>query len=165
MLFIISIAFATPTDLPSGECATDVDTTVQRSGKELYETHCATCHQADGTGEKGFFPPVIGTPWVESSAALTEVLLRGVSGTIYVNGERYASYMSPYGKELTDEEMIQLITYIRTDMNNYPTDDKWTKQMVKELRTNLNGTRTIRGQKELDALISVGSPSVNKTKK
>ena len=34
MLFLISLAYATPSDLPSGECATEVDTTVQRSGKE-----------------------------------------------------------------------------------------------------------------------------------
>ena len=165
MLFLISLAFATPSDLPSGECATEVDTTVQRSGKELYETHCATCHQADGTGEKGFFPPVVGTPWVESSAALTEVLLRGVSGTIYVNDQRYASYMSPYGKELTDEEIVQLVSYIRTDMNDYPTDDAWTEQKVKELRTNLKESTAIRGQKELDALISVGSPPTNDSTK
>ena len=161
MLFLISLAFATPSDLPSGECATEVDTTVQRSGKELYEAHCASCHQADGTGEKGFFPPVVNTPWVESSTALTEILLRGVSGTIYVNEQRYASYMSPYGKELTDAEILQLITYIQTGLNDYPVDDTWTEQKVKELRTNLTEAKAIRGQKELDALISVDSPPAN----
>ena len=89
---------------------------------------------------------------------MTETLLRGVSGTIYVNEQRYASYMSPYGKELTDAEILQLITYIRTEINDYPTDDTWTEQKVKELRTNLTEAKAIRGQKELDALISVGSP-------
>ena len=153
MLFLISLAFATPSDLPSGECTTEVDTTVQRSGKELYETHCATCHQEDGTGEKGFFPPVVGTPWVENSAALIEVLLRGVSGTIYVNEQRYASYMSPYGKELTDDEIVQLVSYIRTEMNSYPSDETWTVEKVSNARANVSNKSAIRGQKELEGLL------------
>ena len=159
MFLFISIALGTPTDLPSGECATEVDTTVERSGKELYEAHCATCHQADGTGEKGFFPPLITTPWVENSAALTEVLLRGVSGTIYVKGERYASYMSPYGKDLTDAEIVQLITYLRTDMNKYPVDSDWTTDKVKTMRADLQTANPIRGQKELEALLQIAPAS------
>lgn len=153
MFFMISMAFATPSDLPSGECANDVDNTIERSGKELYEAHCAACHQTDGSGEKGFFPPVVGTPWVENPAALTEILLRGVSGTIYVKEERYASYMSPYGKDLTDAEIIALISYIRTEMNHYPAVDSWTTESVAELRTNLKEAKAIRGQKELDELL------------
>lgn len=159
MFFVISMALANPSDLPSGECATEVDSAIERSGKELYEAHCATCHQADGTGEKGFFPPLITTPWVESSAALTEVLLRGVSGTIYVKDERYASYMSPYGKELTDTEVVKLITYLRTEMNSYPVDETWTVNNVQELRTKLENANPIRGQKELEALLQVASPT------
>ena len=159
MFFLVSMALANPTDLPSGECATEVDSTVERSGKELYEAHCATCHQADGNGEKGFFPPLVTTPWVESSAALTEVLLRGVSGTIYVKGERYASYMSPYGKELTDVEMVKLITYLRTEMNSYPADEKWTVNNVQHLRTEFENANPIRGQKELEALLQVAPPT------
>ena len=155
MLFLVSMAIATPADSSSGECVPDAaPTTVQLSGKELYDTHCASCHEADGTGEKGFFPPVIDTPWVENPAALTEVLLRGVSGTIYVNGERYASYMSPYGQDLTDVELTKLITYIRTDMNNYPPVETWTEQAISELRAELKKSETIRGQKGLEALLS-----------
>ena len=101
---------------------------------------------------------MIGTPWVENPAALTEVLLRGVSGTIYVNGERYASYMSPYGKDLTDAELTKLITYIRTDMNNYSPVETWTEQTISELRAELKTSETIRGQKGLEALLSP-SPS------
>ena len=155
MFFLVSMAIAAPSDSSSGECAPDVaTTTVQLSGKELYDTHCASCHEADGTGEKGFFPPVIDTPWVEDPAALTEVLMRGVSGTIYVNGERYASYMSPYGQDLTDAELIQLITYIRTELNNYEPVDAWTEQTVSDLRAELKQSKTIRGQKGLEGILS-----------
>jgi len=159
MFWLISIALATPADVSSGECAPDVQTTVQRSGKEIYETHCAICHQTDGRGERNFFPPLVATPWVESPSAMTEVLLRGVSGTIYVNGERYASYMSPYGQGLTDTEIIHLISYVRTELNSYDSVDTWTEQSVSELRRDLKEAQTIRGQRGLEALLATQQPN------
>lgn len=159
MFVLISIAFGTPADVSSGECAPEVHTSVQRSGKELYETHCASCHQTDGTGEQNFFPPLVATPWVESPSAMTEVLLRGLSGTIYVNEERYASYMSPYGQGLTDTEIIQLISYVRTELNNYTPVDTWTEQSVSELRIELKEAQTIRGQRGLEALLATQQPN------
>ena len=158
MFFLISSAIAAPSDLPSGECAAEEVTTIQRSGKELYETHCATCHGSDGMGERNFFPPLIATPWVESPSAMTEVLFRGVSGTIYVNGERYASYMSPYGQGLTDTEVFQLIAYVRTELNNYDPVDTWTEQTITDLRTALKEAQTIRGQKGLESVLSTPQP-------
>ena len=154
MFFLISIAVAAPSDLPSGECAAEEVTTTQSSGKELYETHCAGCHGSDGMGEKNFFPPLIATPWVESPSAMTEVLFRGVSGTIYVSEERYASYMSPYGQGLTDAEVFQLIAYVRTELNSYDPVDTWTEQTITDLRTDLKEAQTIRGQKGLDSILS-----------
>ena len=73
--------------------------------------------------------------------------------------------MSPYGKELTDAEIIQLVSYIRTDMNDYPADDAWTEQKVKELRTNLKNRKPLEDKRDLDALISVGSPPANDSTK
>ena len=156
MYLLISLALGAPSDLPSGECANEVATEEHRSGKELYSTHCAGCHQADGSGEEVYFPPVVGTPWVESPTALTNVLLRGVSGTIYVNEKRYASYMSPYGKEMTNDELFLLMNYIRHELNNYPSTPDWTVEKITEIRTQLEGQKstTIRGQSGLDGLLS-----------
>src|SRR6056300_437524 len=129
-----NLAFATPADLPSGECANDPQSGPQATGKELYNTHCGGCHQADGSGEKGYFPPVVGTPWVEDASALTSVLFRGVSGTILVNGERYASYMSPYGKDLSDEDILQIIHYVRHSLNAYPEDSSFSTDSIATIR-------------------------------
>ena len=77
MLFLISIAFATPSDLPSGECATDGNTTpfndLERNSMKL-TVQLVTKQTV--LERKDSFLLSIGTPWVESSAALTEVLLR-----------------------------------------------------------------------------------------
>ena len=152
MFFLIPIALAETST--SGECEPEVETTVQLSGKELYNTNCAGCHKADGTGEQYFFPPLVGTPWVENPAAMTEVLFRGVSGTIYVSGDRYASYMSPYGLNLTNAEIIQLISYVRTELNSYAPVETWTEQQVSTLRSDLKDAQAIRGQKGLEAVLS-----------
>ena len=156
MYLLVSLALGAPSDLPSGECANEVATAKQYSGKELYNTHCAGCHQADGSGEEVYFPPVVGTPWVENPTALTNVLLRGVSGTIHVNDKRYASYMSPYGKEMSDEELLLLINYVRHELNNYPSTTDWTIETISQIRTDIEeqGNQTIRGQSGLDALLT-----------
>ena len=39
----ISLALATPSDLPSGECVNDSQNVENATGKQLYETHCASC--------------------------------------------------------------------------------------------------------------------------
>lgn len=107
---------------------------------------------------KGYFPPVVGTPWVEDAAALTSILFRGVSGTILVNGERYASYMSPYGKDLSDEDILQIIHYVRHSLNAYPEDSSFSTDSIATIRAASKTAQTIRGQKGLDALLTA-SPS------
>ncbi|MGH8314568.1 MAG: c-type cytochrome, partial [Steroidobacterales bacterium] len=34
------------------------------SGESAYARNCLACHQADGTGVRGFQPPLVGSPWV-----------------------------------------------------------------------------------------------------
>ena len=150
----IHLALATPSDLPSGECANNAQSSVESTGKQLYETHCASCHQADGSGEAGFFPPLVDTPWVKDGNAFTHILFRGLSGTIEVNGGRYASYMSPYGKDLTDNDVYEIIHYVQHSLNTFPVDESFTVESVKTIRTSTSNLQTIRGQSGLDALLT-----------
>ena len=43
--------------------------------------------------------------------------MRGISGKIFVNGKRYASYMSPYAKELNNTEISNLIVYVNQEFS------------------------------------------------
>ena len=150
----ISLALATPSDLPSGECVNDSQNVENATGKQLYETHCASCHQSDGTGEAGYFPPLIDTPWVKNSSAFAHILFRGLSGTIEVNGGRYASYMSPYGKDLTDKDVYEIIRYVQHSLNSFPEEKSFTVESVTTIRTAANDQQTIRSQSGLDALLT-----------
>ena len=90
-----------------------------QDGAEIYQARCLSCHQANGGGVPGVFPPLVGTEWVTGDEeVLIRVVLNGMTGEMEVNGLSYSGAMPPWGAFLTDEEMADLLTYIRTEWNN-----------------------------------------------
>lgn len=94
------------------------------SGKRLYAT-CAACHQANGAGVPGVYPPLAASEWVTGSEArLIRVLLHGLSGPITVKGNNYNGLMPAFGKvtgggyNWTDERIAHVLSYIRHDWGN-----------------------------------------------
>ena len=89
------------------------------NGAKIYGTVCGACHQAQGTGVHGIFPPLAGSDWVTGSEArLVRVILHGLTGEIEVNGEIYSSTMPPFGSALKDADVAAVATYIRTNFTN-----------------------------------------------
>jgi mono/diheme cytochrome c family protein len=87
-------------------------------GEKLYNTYCASCHQQDGRGTDGRYPPLAGTDWVTGDKRrLIGVLLNGLEGPIEVKGETYNSVM-PQHSFLSDEEVAEVSTYIRQSFGN-----------------------------------------------
>lgn len=88
-------------------------------GEEIYQTRCMSCHQMNGAGVPGVFPPLTDTEWVTGDKGrLIRVILNGVTGAIEVKGDTYSGAMPPWGSFLDDEEMSQLLTFIRTSWDN-----------------------------------------------
>ena len=88
-------------------------------GAETYATRCLACHQANGGGVPGVFPPLVDTDWVVGDkGVLIRIVLNGVTGEMEVNGQVYTGAMPPWGSFLNDEEMAGLLTYIRTSWGN-----------------------------------------------
>jgi mono/diheme cytochrome c family protein len=88
------------------------------AGQTLYQANCLACHQADGRGVPGLNPPLAKSDWVAGDLArLVGVLLNGQQGPITVNGERYNGVM-PKQAHLTNEELAQLLTYVRNSFGN-----------------------------------------------
>ncbi|APD08836.1 MULTISPECIES: cytochrome C-552 [Thermus] len=89
----------------------------QADGAKLY-AQCAGCHQANGQGLPGAFPPLAGHV-AEILAKqggreyLIKVLLWGLQGQIEVKGMKYNGAM-PGFNGLKDEEIAALLNHIAT---------------------------------------------------
>ncbi len=124
---------------------TDVGTVPQPAsvfarGQDLYlgAAQCASCHQPDGAGIPGAFPPLARSPWVTGSTQrLIKVALHGVAGEMTVNGETYNAEMPGQGSLLNDEEMAATLTYVRQAWGNAATP-VYADQVAK-LRTQFAG--------------------------
>ena len=90
-----------------------------RTGEEVYTQVCQVCHQAGGAGLAGAFPPLAGSEWVaKSSETLSKIVLHGLMGEIEVKGAKYNSVMAPLGSQLNDQEVANVLTYVRSNWGN-----------------------------------------------
>jgi mono/diheme cytochrome c family protein len=88
-------------------------------GRKIFLTSCSACHQGDGTGVPGAFPPLAGSDWVTGDEGrLVRVILHGLTGPIEVNGEGYAGTMPPFGGALSNADVAAVATYIRASWGN-----------------------------------------------
>lgn len=88
------------------------------AGAKLYETYCTPCHQGNGLGAAGRFPPIAKTSWVATDKSrLINILLTGLEGNIVVNGTPYNGVM-PRHSFLSDEELAAVLTYVRQNFGN-----------------------------------------------
>jgi len=87
-------------------------------GEALYVTHCAGCHQANGQGLAGAFPPLAGSDFLlaDRGRAAT-VVIGGLSGPITVNGTDYAAMMPAMG-HLADADIAAILSYVLTAWGN-----------------------------------------------
>lgn len=87
-------------------------------GALIFNKYCASCHRTDGKGVEGIFPPLTKNDWVEGEPArLIRIILSGLSEPITVNGKKYEQEMPPH-MFLTDEEIANTLTYIRSSFGN-----------------------------------------------
>lgn len=87
-------------------------------GQELYHWYCGACHQRDGKGASGRFPPLAGVDWVTGDKKrLIDIVLNGLEGPIEVGGESYDNVM-PQNSFLSDEQISDVLNYIRNNFGN-----------------------------------------------
>lgn len=78
-------------------------------GEEVYNTHCASCHQANGEGIPGTFPPIAGSPLAKGPVEdHIDIVLNG-KGMMPAFGE---------GDMLNDVDLAAVITYQRNAFGN-----------------------------------------------
>lgn len=83
-------------------------------GQQVYENLCQACHQPDGNGLPGAFPPLVGSTWVTGSEdTLVRILLGGLSGPIEVAGSTYNGAMPGWREQLSDQDLAAVATFVR----------------------------------------------------
>ena len=93
-------------------------------GKNVYSQNCAACHQPDGKGVKGAFPPLAKSDYLNKDVkGAISAVKNGLSGELKVNGEIYNGVMPSLG--LSDADIANVLTYIYGSWGN-------SKKIVKE---------------------------------
>lgn len=87
-------------------------------GKGIYQKFCMSCHQADGGGVPNLNPPLIGTSGVlGNKTRLVQLVRNGLQEHLEIDGEYYSNNMPPF-KMLTDQQVADVLTYIRRSFGN-----------------------------------------------
>ncbi|UCH27858.1 MAG: cytochrome c [Trueperaceae bacterium] len=96
-----------------------VETTAAVDGETVY-ANCLACHQAEGQGLPGVFPPLAGhapSLYRADRDQLPLTILYGLQGTIEVSGQSYTGLM-PQWPQLSDEEIAAVLNYILNAWGN-----------------------------------------------
>lgn len=102
-------------------------------GAKIFSTRCASCHQNNGQGMPGIYPPLAGSEWVQGEPTRPiRIVLSGFQGKINRAGKDYNGVMTPWKDLLNDEEIAQVLTYIRSAWDNK--GDAIEAKLVAEIR-------------------------------
>ncbi len=104
---------------PQGE-PQQAELTPRDRGKKIFSANCQTCHQANGLGIAGQYPPLAGSEFtIGGSRRMAMIVLKGLQGPVTVKGQQYGSaVMQPWDKTLTDQKIADVMTYERSEWGN-----------------------------------------------
>ncbi len=86
-------------------------------GKRIYSQNCAACHQPDGQGIAGAFPPLAKSDFLNADAKRAiKVVTGGLTGKVSVNGQAYDGVMPAW--HLTDDEIASVLTFVSNNWGN-----------------------------------------------
>jgi len=91
------------------------------SGEKIFAARCASCHQTNGLGIAGQYPPLAGSEWVTSDPGIiTNIILKGLKGEIVVKGETYGTTaaINMAAVAINDSEIANVVSYVRQAWGN-----------------------------------------------
>lgn len=86
-------------------------------GRKLFVgAGCAACHQPNGQGQAGVYPPLVDSEWVKGSDKRMAMLIHsGIVGPITVKGAVYNNAMPAQGPLLNPKKMAYIISFLRQE--------------------------------------------------
>ncbi len=89
------------------------------SGQAVFGRTCVVCHQANGQGLAGAFPPLAKSPYATGAKdKLIKLVLNGLTGPVTVAGQHFNGVMPPWKGQLSDAEIAAVLTYVRSSFGN-----------------------------------------------
>lgn len=86
-------------------------------GAKIFKQICSACHQANGQGLEGAFPPLASSDFLMADKARSiSAVVRGLEGPITVNGKLFNSVMPAV--RLDDDSVANVLTYVRNSWGN-----------------------------------------------
>lgn len=91
-------------------------------GSNVFLVNCASCHQADGEGVPGTFPPLAGNAVVGGDPVkVIHIVKYGLTGSVVVAGKTFNGMMPAWSSQLSDADIAAAITYVRSSWGNHAT--------------------------------------------
>ena len=119
ILFILNLPLLFNSEAPNTTLQTpaaDLQESIKK-GKTIFSTYCIACHQENGLGMEGVFPPLAKSDYLlADTKRAINVVMHGMSGEITVNGKKYNSQMPDFG--LNDEQIKDVVNYIQNSWGN-----------------------------------------------
>jgi mono/diheme cytochrome c family protein len=108
-----------PAQLPRPVVDGPIDqASLMANGEKVYGQVCGACHQANGQGTPGTFPPLAGSGAFYGDAQKhAGIIIKGLSGEINVQGVTYNGVMPPQGA-LSDYDIASVATFERSSWGN-----------------------------------------------
>ena len=105
-------------------------------GRLIYQNYCQPCHQPNGGGLPGQFPPLAGSDWVSVPGPnrIIRIVLNGLAGPVTVNGAAYSNAMFDFRKSLTDEDIAAVLSFVRGNREWNNSSAPVTADQVSEIR-------------------------------
>lgn len=86
-------------------------------GKRAFDTNCMACHQTNGAGIPGAFPPLAKSDYMMADRERSvDIMLEGLIGKIKVNGVDYDSIMPKL--IMSDDDIASVLTYAMNSWGN-----------------------------------------------
>lgn len=90
------------------------------NGESTYIANCASCHQPNGKGLTGTFPPLAGSQIVNGDPGkLIHIVKYGITGPLAVAGKTYNGMMPAWSPTLSDDAIASALTYVRSSWGNH----------------------------------------------
>ena len=100
-------------------CFSESTPQVELSGAEVYQKYCQSCHQVNGQGMAGLYPPLALSSWVQAEPSVPiRIVLHGLQGPIVVREQKYNNIMAAWGTILSSQDVARVLTYVRQSWGN-----------------------------------------------